>query len=117
MRIFPWISSGVTTLIFTDTDPTHEPDGDGLTNQQEFAFGLDPTTGNSANPITAPLGKTTHAFTYTRYAASALTYTVWTSTDLQGWAKDPAADMSENYGTPNSSGVQTVEVTLLSPPA
>ncbi|MCX6879980.1 MAG: autotransporter-associated beta strand repeat-containing protein [Verrucomicrobia bacterium] len=102
---------------FTDKDPTHDPDHDGLSNQQEFAFGLDPTTGASANPITAPLDKSSHKFSYTRYAASGLSYTVWTSANLQGWAKVLPADMIENAGTPNSAGVATVEVTLTAPPA
>lgn len=101
---------------FTDTDPTHDPDGDGLTNQQEFAFGLDPTTGTSVNPIISSLDKSTHTFSYTRYAASGLTYTVWTSTDLQGWDLVLPADMTENVGTPDSNGVSAVEVTLTNPP-
>jgi uncharacterized repeat protein (TIGR02543 family) len=101
---------------FTDTDPSHDPDGDGLTNQQEFAFGLDPTTGTSVNPITAPLNKSNHKVSYTRYAASGLTYTVWTSTDLQGWDLVLPGDMTENAGTPNGAGVATVEVTLTNPP-
>ena len=87
-----------------------------MTNQQEFAFGLDPTTGASVNPITVPLNKNSHRFSYTRYAASNLTYTVWTSTDLQGWIKVLPADRIENVGPPNSAGVATVEVTLAKPP-
>lgn len=35
---------------FTDTDPTSDPDGDGMTNQQEFAFGTDPTL-NDGGPM------------------------------------------------------------------
>ena len=102
---------------FTDTDPAHDPDGDGLSNQREFAFGLDPTTGKSCNPITSPLSKSTLTFSYTRYAASKLSYTVWTSTDLQGWTKVLPADMIENAGTPNTAGVAKVAVTLTSPTA
>ncbi|MCX6879981.1 MAG: hypothetical protein NTW21_40200 [Verrucomicrobia bacterium] len=100
---------------FTDSDPTRDPDGDGLCNQQEFAFGLDPTTGASCNPVTAPLDQSNHKFSYTRYAASGLTYTVWTSADLQTWS-GPAA-VTESVGTPDSAGVATVEVTLTAPPA
>ena len=36
---------------FTDTDPAHNPDGDSLTNLQEYAFGTDPTV-TSSGPIT-----------------------------------------------------------------
>ncbi|MCX6879634.1 MAG: InlB B-repeat-containing protein [Verrucomicrobia bacterium] len=99
---------------FTDTDPAHDPDGDGLTNQQEFAFGLDPTTGASVNPITAPLDKPSHKFRYTRFKDSGLTYTVWVSTDLQDWGTAPAAASEAVVTTVND--IETVEVTLTSPP-
>ena len=102
--------TGTFANAFTDTDPTHDPDGDGMTNQQEFAFGLDPTTGASANPVTPLIG--TH-FTYTRYAASNLGYTVEFSTDLAGW--DPAIT-TELIGDPDANGVQTVTVTVSDTP-
>ncbi len=94
--------------------PEADPDGDGLTNFQEFAFGLNPVLATSANPISAPLDKANHTFSYTRLSTSGLAYTVWTSTDLQTWT-GPAV-VTENIGTPNSDGVVTVEVTLTSPP-
>jgi uncharacterized repeat protein (TIGR02543 family) len=99
------------------TDPTADLDGDGLTNQQEFAFGLNPTKGTSANPISASLDKDSHQFSYTRYAASNLGYTVWTSTDLKNWDLVLSGDMTEDPGTPDSEDVVTVQVTLLAPPA
>jgi hypothetical protein len=102
---------------FTDTDPAHDPDHDGMTNQQEFAFGLNPTSGASVNPITLPLDQGTHQFRYTRYAASGLTYTVWTSTDLQDWGTAPAAMTEMKVAGPDPNGVETWEVTLASPPA
>jgi hypothetical protein len=74
------------TLRWNDvSNSAADTDGDGLTNQQEYAFGLNPTLGSSVNPITVPLDKTTGTFTYTRRAtpaASGLTYTVFTSSDL-----------------------------------
>ena len=100
---------------FTDRAPARDPDGDGMNNFQEFSFGLNPTSGTSRNPITTPLNKTTHKFSYTRLAASGLNYTVWTSTNLQAW--DGPVAMTENVGTPDSNGVVAVEVTLTSPPA
>ena len=63
-------------------------DNDGLTNFQEFAFGLIPNSGSSVNPITVQLSKTTGQFTYQRLAASGLTYTIWTSPDLVTWSQD-----------------------------
>ena len=98
---------------FNDTDPTHDPDGDGMTNQQEYAFGLDPTKGASNNPVTVPLDKTTGTFSYTRRATPATTnlvYRVWTSTDLVSpWVEDVAADQHVDS---TSAGVETVTVTL-----
>ncbi|MCX6879798.1 MAG: autotransporter-associated beta strand repeat-containing protein [Verrucomicrobia bacterium] len=99
---------------FSDTDPAHDPDHDGRTNQQEFAFGLDPTSGASSSPIAVPPDKTTHKFRYTRWAASGLTYTVETSTTLQSWAGP--ADATQTVVSA-SGGVETVEVELTSPPS
>jgi autotransporter-associated beta strand protein len=101
---------------FTDTYPTHDPDGDGMTNQQEYAFGLDPTKGSSSDPIVVPLNKTAGTFSYTRQnpltastGATGLTYVIYTSTNLSTWTADTGA-------TQNVTGqyydVQTVEVTL-----
>jgi autotransporter-associated beta strand protein len=99
---------------FTDTDPAHDPDGDGLTNQQEFAFGLDPMSGVSADPIKQPLDKATGTFTYTRRdpALSGLVYQVNTSTDLTDWKVDANATQTV-IGTTNN--IQTVRVTLSGP--
>ena len=94
------------------SDPAGDNDGDGLSNQEEYAFGLNPTLGTSVNPITVPLNKTTGMFTYTRRAtpaASGLTYTVQTSTDLAAWPTDVTATQTV---TGTVGDVQTVDVTL-----
>ena len=94
------------------SNPAADNDGDGLTNQQEYAFGLNPTLGSSVNPITVPLNKTTGMFTYTRRATpltTGLTYTVQTSTDLAAWPTDVTATQTV---TGTVGDVQTVEVTL-----
>ena len=44
-------ANGTFANAFTDKAPTSNPDGDGLTNLQEYAFGTDPTV-SSAGPIT-----------------------------------------------------------------
>jgi hypothetical protein len=99
---------------FTDKNPTHDPDGDGMTNFAEFAFGLDPTTGASANPISQPFDKATGKFRYTRTATSGLIYTVWTSGNLQDWTEDVTASNGQtDQGT--VGGIQTVEVTITAP--
>ena len=96
----------------TNKMPGGDPDRDGMSNQQEFAFGLNPTLGSPVNPITTPLARLTGKFTYTRLAASGLTYTVHTSTDLLTW---PAAAATQ-FVTGTVDGVETVEVTLTDPP-
>lgn len=95
------------------TDPAADADGDGMSNQQEFAFGLDPLTGVSINPIHISPDLTNNTFSYTRHAASALNYTVWTSVDLKTWAHDTGATQSP--GIPVND-VQTVTVTLSAAP-
>jgi autotransporter-associated beta strand protein len=97
---------------FTDTYPTHDPDGDGMTNQQEFAFNLDPTSGASSNPIVVPFDKTTGTFSYTRFDPldTGLSYTIYTSTNLSTWTVDSGADQLPASGT--YAGEEIVKVTL-----
>ena len=107
-----WIN-GLDWSGFTSPDKsaTGDPDGDGMTNQQEYAFGLDPRHGSSANPIAVPLDPATGTFSYTRRATPATTglaYTVLTSTDLLTWTPD--AGSAESITT--SGDVQTVTFTV-----
>lgn len=89
------------------SNPAGDNDGDGLVNQEEYAFGLNPTSGSSVNPITAQLSGS--AFSYTRREGSSLAYPVYYSTNLATWTEDFAATQ-----TPGAlaSGVRTVNVTL-----
>jgi len=95
------------------SDPAGDYDGDGMINQQEYAFGLNPTSGSSVNPISVPFDKLTGKFRYTRTAGSTLTYTVWTSTNLQDWTKDTAASQTVKA---TADGVETVEVGVAAAP-
>lgn len=93
------------------SDPAADFDNDGLTNLQEYAFGLNAILGTSLNPIIEPLDKTTGIFKYNRRATpetAGLTYTVLTSTDLVTWTPDAGA--TESVTTLDE--VETVEVTL-----
>jgi autotransporter-associated beta strand protein len=86
-------------------------DNDGMTNFEEYAFGLVPNSGSSINAFAVPFNKATGTFSYTRRTQSltGLTYTVWYSTDLSGWTQDAGAVQ----GIPSVSGeVETVPVTL-----
>jgi autotransporter-associated beta strand protein len=97
---------------FVLTQPGDDPDGDGLTNSVEHAFGLNPTSAASASPIVSGL-TSGGQFSYTRRATTGLTYKIFTSPTLAGWTQDTGATQAP--GVPNSNGVQTVLVTLTSP--
>jgi len=108
-----WINSTAfntpTPLSEAQKLPGADPDGDGMTNFQEYAFGLNPTSATSVNPITVPLNKSSGTFSYTRSSDSGLTYTVWHSTDLEHWYSTGA---TQGAATANGGGVETVPVTL-----
>jgi len=107
-----WITgSGFSFPAGADLSATGDPDHDGITNQQEFAFGLDPATASSLSPLTTNLSAAGQ-FSYTRLANSGLAYTVEYSTDLSSW--NPAT-ATESPGPPDDKGVQTVTVTVVNP--
>ena len=100
---------------FVETGPAADPDGDGVLNRDEYAYGLDPTDPGDFNPIKSDLDKATGRFTYTRRdpALTGLAYGIETTPDLTTWTVDGAADqvVVETVGE-----VQTVMVTLSSAP-
>jgi autotransporter-associated beta strand protein len=109
-----WLG-GFTFAEGADTSPTGDPDGDGMTNQQEYAFGLNPTLGSSNNPIVEPLDPATGNFQYTRRAtpaATGLAYNVLTSTDLDEWTSGGATET----GFTTAGDIQTVTVNVTTPP-
>lgn len=93
------------------TNPAGDNDNDGLVNQQEFAYGLDPLSGSSVNPILVQLDQTTGQFSYQRRSGTGLTYTVLKSTTLAAgsWS---SASASQVAGAVDGNGNQTVVVTL-----
>lgn len=91
-------------------NPDADNDGDGLKNRNEYYFGLDPDNGASLNPITAQLDKTAGTFSYQRRSPlTGISFTVWTSTDLETWTRDSGA--IQNPGAAIDQ-VETVTVTL-----
>lgn len=71
--------------------PAADPDGDGLVNLQEYAFGLDPQVGNTAGAPAAALatfnGSQSLTLSYQHNTqATDVTYTVEVSTDLKNWS-------------------------------
>ena len=101
---------------------TADPDGDGLTNQEEYAFGLAPNSGTSVNPITQQLDKSTGVFKYSRRNTTAfstgVTYTYEYSTTLSG-AWNPlilAGPESSDNGNPTEVITLTVDPSLRTNP-
>jgi hypothetical protein len=98
--------------------PNDDDDNDGLSNFEEYAFGLDPTSGSSVTPVTAP-NKATGAFTYSRRKPSltGLEYTYESSTNLADWPDfTPAvADVSDD-GDPVEIITVTIPAALLAEP-
>jgi autotransporter-associated beta strand protein len=94
---------------FTDTAKNSDPDKDGLTNFQEYAFGLDPTRVSPVSPVAAP-NKSAGTFTYSRRKQSltGLTYRYQSSTTLAGWTTFTPVSEASNNGDP----VETITVTL-----
>jgi autotransporter-associated beta strand protein len=89
---------------------TGDDDNDGLTNFEEYAFGLDPQSGASSSPITEGLDRSARTFSYTRRDSSLtdVSYSVWFSTDLAVWTEDVNATEAASL----TGEVETVEVTL-----
>ena len=108
-----WLT-GFTFAPGADKTTTGDPDGDGVTNQMEFAFGLNPTLGTSTNPITQQLDKVTGNFQYTRRAtpaATGITYVVLTSSDLVAWTPGGATET----GFTTAGDIETVTVNVTTP--
>lgn len=93
------------------SNPNADHDGDGLSNDHERIWGLNPTNAASKNPFSFNTNLVNGNFTYTRRdpALTGLGYTVWASTNLVNWAQDAGA--IQTPGTP-VNGVQNVTVTL-----
>ena len=88
------------------TDSAADLDGDGMSNFAEYAFGLNPTTGASLNPVSPLVGNN---FSYTRTSDTGLTYKVWHSMNLQDWFSTLA---TQGTATSLGGGVESVPVTL-----
>jgi hypothetical protein len=92
--------------------PTEDFDGDGRSNFDEYAFGLDPTSGSSVAPITEQLDKATGIFKYTRRATpvtTGLTYTYEWSTTLTGvW--NPFTPVTSPPVGDNATPVETITI-------
>ncbi|BCX46925.1 hypothetical protein HAHE_08330 [Haloferula helveola] len=94
------------------SDPNADFDNDGLNNDEERIWGLNPTSGQSPSPISVGLDAAVGTLSYTRRtpSLSGATFSYEWSTDLSpgGWTTfTPVSETSDN-GNP----VETVEITL-----
>jgi len=99
---------------------TADDDGDGMSNFHEYAFGLDPKSASSVNPISQPLHQATGTFKYTRRATpqtTGVSYSYESSTTLSGtWPSfTPTSEVSNN-ATPVEEMTVTVPASLLLEP-
>lgn len=94
--------------------PDSDPDGDGLSNLDEFRLGLDPTTPSKAPHINfsadgTSLNFTLAAATGTGYTGVTRTYTLQSSTDMQNWLPEVqgVADGNIiNFSIPNGTSLK-----------
>lgn len=103
-----------------DGTPAADPDSDGLSNFQEYAFGLVPSAGSSMTPIVTQLSQMTGLFSYSRRLPSltSLDYTYEYSTSLSGaWTSFvPAAPVVSNNAAPVELITVAVPGALLTEP-
>ncbi|RYD85944.1 MAG: hypothetical protein EOP84_00760 [Verrucomicrobiaceae bacterium] len=106
-----WINSNYPAL--SNKSSAGDPDGDGMSNYDEFAFGLNPGSGSPLSPIVVMPHPVTGTFQYTRInpAVSGLAYKVMVSTDLAVWTEDTSATASQSVVATNGD-IQTVSATL-----
>ena len=104
-----WIDANYPAL--SNKSGAADPDGDGVSNFDEFAFGLNPGSASSLSPIVVMPNPVTDTFRYNRLnpAVSGLTYKVMVSTNLVTWVEDATAVQSV-FAT--NGDVQTMSVTL-----
>jgi autotransporter-associated beta strand protein len=107
------------SLVGTDRELTADPDGDGMSNRDEYAFGLNPTNGSSVAPVIIPLAKTTGFFTYTRRkpSLSGYAFSYQSSLTLSGpWSSLTPDSEASNNGNPIEQITVDVPDALLAEP-
>lgn len=98
------------------SDISGDLDGDGIDNNSERIWGLNPNDATSSNPYLS-LPSIDGQFTYTRRSAalSSLSYLIEASTDLITWVED--TDATQQILDTDTNSVETVSVNIASEPA
>ena len=88
-----WAAQWPTSSLGT---PDADLDGDGVSNDYERLWGLNPASGVSRSPFASTSALRSGLFTYSRRrtALTGLAYTVWTSPNLGTWTQDLGAFQS-----------------------
>jgi len=92
-------------------DPNADADGDGMSNQSEYLFGLNPTDRKSKTAIKNKLKRSTSKFAYTRPVKKmdGVVYQVWVSTNLTTWTEQTSYT---EVVTQADSNTEVIEVAL-----
>jgi autotransporter-associated beta strand protein len=95
------------------SDPDADFDGDGVSNNDERIFGLDPTSPTSTSPIVAPFDSAEGTLGFTRRdpAVTGYSFVIETSTNLMAWHPDTGAILTPG---PTVNQMQTVTARLSS---
>ena len=100
-------------LYGADAEPTADPDGDGVPNLLEFAFGGNPQVNDSSvlpqQGMTTENGETYLEITFTRpIDITGVTYTVKTTTDVASWPTDSTGIDSNPLIIDNGDGTESL---------
>lgn len=97
------------------SDPTADADGDGLTNDEERLWGLDPTSGASASAILSIPKPSQRTFSYTRRhpSLSQASFTYQYSTNLHSWSDFAPSSVISNGASPVETVTVEIPSTLL----
>ncbi len=98
--------------VVKEVNKIYDMDGDGLSDQMEVVFGLNPEDGNEAEPILSRLADPGGIFRYQRMddALTGYEFRVFISSDLKTWRRDFWA--KESVSRRAGSKVEVVTVTL-----
>ena len=89
---YPWMG-------ILERGELEDPDGDGLNNFYEFAFGLDPMVSSKASPVSIDLSEADPALKFTPARdTSIINYAIQLATDLSDWAMIPEVPVNTPAG-------------------